>query len=484
MPCWMVARDSKQDPLSNAEWCTSHPKRRCWMWGTRCWANQGDRLRGTKKYLRIWVCTSNLQLGFKYCFWWMFKCWAWRTKTEVFGEGLSQCRCQAFKVGPFLGWPILLPTTRDLCFAAGLTTKQVRNRRVQSYSVSRLFEVNDFGYQITPNHQAQNNYNCNYNTIWINPKQRVLFFQLLFGSQETKAHSFLLPSHPVIQRLVVWHTSEIFHKTIQTTRPQTTKITKIPLPFRNLEESESNYQTKQLVLFTCFQKRNWQLGAGRPFERRRFFEGLGGCRRRGASGGWEQQPVAEAVGWSDGLVMRGRLELKGWIFLLLKFEMGASLWSPNRLWFVAFGIDLAIFFRVSWGLDISRERNQGLKQTINGSTACVWDFTFEIPKPLWQVLRPWLEFEPLSFGVEVASKLTKVKEMHIETDSQHPRQVLARVRAVRLHAAIYGQGLSVQMAFQRSWVEWWWVETWSKCLESWDVRCTSSYRYIEPRPRA
>lgn len=38
-----------------------------------------------------------------------------------------------------------------------------------------------------------------------------------------------------------------------------------------------------------------------------------------------------------------------------------------------------------------------------------------------EVLRPWLEFE----------------------------QVLARVRAVRLHAAIYGQGLSVQMAFQR-----------------------------------
>ncbi|CAK9118525.1 unnamed protein product, partial [Durusdinium trenchii] len=72
------------------------------------------------------------------------------------------------------------------------------------------------------------------------------------------------------------------------------------------------------------------LQRNRPFERRRFYEGLGGCRRRGASGGWEQQPVAE-------------------------------------------------------------------------------------------VLRPWLEFE----------------------------QVLARVRAVRLHAAIYGQGLSVQMAFQR-----------------------------------
>ena len=30
------------------------------------------------------------------------------------------------------------------------------------------------------------------------------------------------------------------------------------------------------------------------------------------------------------------------------------------------------------------------------------------------------------------------------------RQILARVRAVRLHAAIYGQGLSVQMAFQRA----------------------------------
>ena len=33
----------------------------------------------------------------------------------------------------------------------------------------------------------------------------------------------------------------------------------------------------------------------RPFERRRFFEGLGGCRRRGAAGGWEQQPVAEVL---------------------------------------------------------------------------------------------------------------------------------------------------------------------------------------------
>merc|ERR1740129_2030161 len=68
----------------------------------------------------------------------------------------------------------------------------------------------------------------------------------------------------------------------------------------------------------------------RPFDRRRFFEGLGSCRRRAGLAHWDQQPVAE-------------------------------------------------------------------------------------------VLRPWLEFE----------------------------QVLTRIRAVRLHSAIYGQGLSVQMAFQR-----------------------------------
>ncbi|CAJ1419899.1 unnamed protein product [Effrenium voratum] len=38
------------------------------------------------------------------------------------------------------------------------------------------------------------------------------------------------------------------------------------------------------------------LQRNRPFDRRRFFEGLGGCRRRGGSaGGWEQQPVAEAA---------------------------------------------------------------------------------------------------------------------------------------------------------------------------------------------
>eukprot|EP00927_Polykrikos_kofoidii_P035876 TRINITY_DN30381_c0_g2_i1.p1 TRINITY_DN30381_c0_g2~~TRINITY_DN30381_c0_g2_i1.p1 ORF type:complete len:3775 (-),score=772.57 TRINITY_DN30381_c0_g2_i1:67-10008(-) len=68
----------------------------------------------------------------------------------------------------------------------------------------------------------------------------------------------------------------------------------------------------------------------RPFDRRRFLEGLSGCRRRAGLAHWESQPIAE-------------------------------------------------------------------------------------------VLRPWLEFE----------------------------QVLARIRAVRLRAAISGQGMSVQMAFQR-----------------------------------
>ncbi|CAE7609786.1 unnamed protein product [Symbiodinium sp. CCMP2592] len=91
-------------------------------------------------------------------------------------------------------------------------------------------------------------------------------------------------------------------------------------------DGQSFYRPPEISVLLRALQRN------RPFDRRRFFEGLGGCRRRGggAAGGWEQQPVAE-------------------------------------------------------------------------------------------VLRPWLEFE----------------------------QILARVRAVRLHAAIYGQGLSVQMAFQR-----------------------------------
>ena len=49
----------------------------------------------------------------------------------------------------------------------------------------------------------------------------------------------------------------------------------------------------------CYYPTQQASHVARPFERRRFFEGLGGCRRRGASGGWEQQPVAEAVapGW-------------------------------------------------------------------------------------------------------------------------------------------------------------------------------------------
>merc|ERR1719272_325564 len=33
----------------------------------------------------------------------------------------------------------------------------------------------------------------------------------------------------------------------------------------------------------------------RPFDRRRFFEGLGSCRRRAGLAHWDQQPVAEVL---------------------------------------------------------------------------------------------------------------------------------------------------------------------------------------------
>ena len=166
-------------------------------------------------------------------------------------------RCRAFKVSPFLGWPILLPTTRDLCFAARLTTKQVGNRKglgwngVQSYSVSRLFEVDDFGYQITPITSP------NYKTIWISSKHRVAFFNRFFwviGNIGT-VHSFLyifvaIPSSD--PKIGLAHIGDFAknHPNQKATRSQTTKI---PLSFRNLKES--NNQNKAAHLFVaCFPK--------------------------------------------------------------------------------------------------------------------------------------------------------------------------------------------------------------------------------------
>lgn len=184
---------------------------------------------------------------------------------------------------------------------------------VQSYSVSRF---DDFGYQITPITSP------NYKTIWISSKHRVVVFNpVFFGSQETLGQHthfciFLLPSHRVIQRLV-WHTSEIF---IKPSKPKGHKVTNYQDTFVFQESEGIEQPNKAAHLFVaCFHH------ATRPFERRRFFEGLGGCRRRGASGGWEQQPVAEAVARGGGFVMRGRFELKGWIFFLLKVEMWDSL---------------------------------------------------------------------------------------------------------------------------------------------------------------
>ena len=122
---------------------------------------------------------------------------------------------------------------------------------VQSYSVSRLFEVDDFGYQITPITSP------NYKTIWISSKHRVAFFNRFFwviGNIGT-VHSFLyifvaIPSSD--PKIGLAHIGDFAknHPNQKATRSQTTKI---PLSFRNLKES--NNQNKAAHLFVaCFPK--------------------------------------------------------------------------------------------------------------------------------------------------------------------------------------------------------------------------------------
>eukprot|EP00439_Symbiodinium_sp_Y106_P085445 s38_g28.t1 len=71
------------------------------------------------------------------------------------------------------------------------------------------------------------------------------------------------------------------------------------------------------------------LQRNRPFDRRRFFEGLGGCRRRGggAAGGWEQQPVLRP--WLE-------FERPGWI------APGPSLGGAVRLHAAIYGQGLSV----------------------------------------------------------------------------------------------------------------------------------------------
>ena len=343
MPCWMVARDSKQDPLSNAEWCTSHPKRRCWTrWGTCCWAN------------------LQLELDLINCFWWMFKSQARKTKTDgVFGKGL---------------WPLRLtvPEGHDVepLRLARFLDGQSFFRPPEISVLLRALQRNRWGIGKgfrgclkwttiwdTKSHQIAS---PNYKTIWISSKHRVVFFQPCFcvtGNIGT-AYSFLLPSHPVIQRLV-WHTSEILHKTIQTKRPQGHQLPRY-LCLAGIRRNRTTKTKQRIFLLHVFQKSNWWnwvLGDEHKFKdpsgmllsypnKQAMLPGplsVGAFSRAwvvavvvahrvdGSNNQWQRH-------WprGGGLVMRGRFELKGWIFFLLKVEMrGQSLISKvfvNFFW--------------------------------------------------------------------------------------------------------------------------------------------------------
>eukprot|EP00438_Fugacium_kawagutii_P026142 Skav233839 [mRNA] locus=scaffold2623:291202:295740:+ [translate_table: standard] len=63
-------------------------------------------------------------------------------------------------------------------------------------------------------------------------------------------------------------------------------------PLARFLDGQSFFRPPEISVLLRALQRNRPVPLGTV--RRRFFEGLGGCRRRGASGGWEQQPVAEA----------------------------------------------------------------------------------------------------------------------------------------------------------------------------------------------